>query len=88
MAGALLVGRWGTFLGKVAKADGAPLSLGHVWGTPIKVTRHASPPAEYVAEVHAAYVREVRRIFETHKARFGYGEEETLELVSAKAKTS
>ena len=48
-------------------------------------TRHASPPAEYVAEVHAAYVREVRRIFDTYKARFGYAEAETLELVSAKS---
>ena len=40
---------------------------------------YRGPPAEYVAEVHAAYVREVRRIFETHTARFGYGEEETLD---------
>ena len=36
-------------------------------------------------QVHAAYVREVRRIFDTYKARFGYAEAETLELVSAKS---
>ena len=29
--------------------------------------------------------REVRRIFDTYKSRFGYGEGETLELVSAKS---
>ena len=41
----------------------------------------------YIAEVHAAYVGEVevRRIFDTYKSRFGYGEGETLELVSAKS---
>ena len=44
----------------------------------------AEPTAAYIAEVHAAYVREVRRIFDTYKARFGYTEAETLELVSAK----
>ena len=85
LAGALLIGRWGTFLGKVASADGKPLSLGHVWGAPIRVTRQAEPTAAYIAEVHAAYVREVRRIFDTYKARFGYAEAETLELVSAKS---
>ena len=40
---------------------------------------------QYIAEVHAAYVGEVRRIFDTYKSRFGYGEGETLELVSAKS---
>ena len=39
----------------------------------------------YIAEVHAAYVGEVRRIFDTYKSRFGYAEGETLELVSAKS---
>ena len=85
LAGALLIGRWGTFLGKVASADGKPLSLGYVWGAPIRVTRQAEPTAAYIAEVHAAYVGEVRRIFDTYKSRFGYAEGETLELVSAKS---
>ena len=59
LAGALLIGRWGTFLGKVACTDGAPLSLGYVWGAPIPVTRQTEPTAAYIAEVHAAYVAEV-----------------------------
>ena len=56
-----------------------------MWGAPIRVTRQAEPAAAYIAEVHAAYVREVRRIFDTYKVRFGYAEAETLELVSAKS---
>ena len=89
LAGAVLIGRWGTFLGKVTSADGKPLSLGHVWGAPIRVTRQAEPTAACIAEVHAAFVGEVRRIFDTYKSRFGYADGETLELVSAKsAKTT
>ena len=70
-------------------SDGKALSLGHVWGAPIRVTRQAEPTAAYIAEVHAAFVGEVRRIFDTYKSRFGYADGETLELVSAKsAKTT
>ena len=76
--------RWGTFLGKVARQDGSPISLGFVWGCPIKVERQAEPSAEYIEQIHRAYCSEVRRIFETYKTRFGYSEEESLELVSAK----
>ena len=86
LAGALLVGRWGTFLGKIER-NGKPISLGFVWGAPIKVTQQAEPSAEYIAEVHAKYCAEVRRIFDTYKARFGYSAEEELELVSAKSKS-
>ena len=45
----------------------------------------------YIAEAHSStpsyFIRrgEVRRIFDTYKSRFGYGEDETLELVSAKS---
>ena len=86
LAGAFLIGRWGTFVGKVERSDGTPLSMGFVWGAPIKVEQNPSPSAEYVASVHAKYCEAIETIFETHKKRFGYADDETLELVSAKDK--
>lgn len=85
LAGAVLVGRFGTFLGQIERADGSPLSLGYVWGVPIKVTQQSPPSPEYVAAVHEEFCREIVRIFDQYKGRFGYDEDETLELVSAKA---
>ena len=32
IAGCTLAGRWWSFVGKVAKGDGTPISLGYVWG--------------------------------------------------------
>lgn len=87
LAGAFLIGRWGTFVGKVSRDNGEPLSIGFVWGPPIKVEQQAAPSAEYVAAIHAKYCAEIERIFETHKSRFGYAADETLELVSAKEKS-
>lgn len=85
LAGVLLKGRWGTFLGKLQKADDTPIRLGFVWGKAIPVTRDAElASAEYVDRVHAQYMAAVRDLFERHKASFGYAPEETLELVSAK----
>ena len=75
-------------MGKTTNADGTPISLGFVWGPPIVVMKQAEPSDEYIAQVHAQYCREVRRIFETYKARFGYSDDESLEFVSAKTKSN
>ena len=84
LAGVVLRGRWWTFLGHVQKADGAPLALGFVWGEALRVRHEAEPSDAYVAEVHAAYVAAIEQLFERHKKDFGYPEEETLAIVSAK----
>ena len=71
----------------VQRPDGSDLRLGFVWGKPLRVERRAEGGAdydEYVDSVHAAYVAALKGLFEKHKAQFGYGEGETLEIVSAK----
>lgn len=84
LAGVVLKGRWCTFLGRIATPDGEPISLGFVWGAPLRVRQEAEPSAAYVEEVHAAYVAAIRELFERHKGAYGYAPEETLEIVSAK----
>jgi hypothetical protein len=85
LAGVVLIGRWGvTFLGKVEKADGSPLTLGFVWGKPVEVEQMAEPTEAYVDEVHAKYVAAIQDIFERRKREFGYSADEKLVIVSAK----
>lgn len=85
IAGVVLTGRWGcTFLGEIEKADGSPLRLGYVWGTPIRVEQRTEPSEEYIDEVHAKFVAAMKDIFERRKREFGYGDEEKLVIVSAK----
>ena len=84
LAGVVLKGRWWTFLGRVAKPSGEPISLGFVWGAPLPVRQEAEPSDAYVAEVHAAYVKAIGELFERNKGDFGYAPDETLEVVSAK----
>jgi len=38
-----------------------------------------------IIQIHARYVHEMQRIFETYKENFGYGPEETLTIVDALA---
>ena len=45
--------------------------------------RVGAPSRRYVAERHALFLRRMEEIFEKYKAEFGYGEEETVELVDA-----
>ena len=84
LAGVVLKGRFWTFLGHVAKADGTPINLGFAWGRPIPCRHESAPSDAYVDEVHAAYVAAIVDLFDRHKAQFGYGPEEQLEIVSAK----
>ena len=51
VAGCTLAGRWWSFVGKVAKADGTPISLGYVWGAPIPIRHDPACTDEYVEEV-------------------------------------
>jgi hypothetical protein len=85
-----IVGRWGTFQGRVLRADGVtPTSVGWVFGEPIKVTKMdpatADPAAfsTHLDEVHERYMRAQHAIFDEHKERFGYSKDETLTMVEA-----
>ena len=67
----------------------APIRLGFVWGRAIPVRREpdlSTPAAEaYVDQVHEQFMAATADLFARHKASFGYGPEETLAFVSAKA---
>ena len=53
--------------------------FGWVFGRPITTGGNKS-----VEELHAEFCYEIERIFEEYKARFGYGPEERLDIVSVK----
>jgi len=83
LSGTILRGRGPTFLGFLEPP------LGHVWGQPIKVKQQRPVEDAYLDEVHGEVVRAVRSIFERHKSRFGYAEDESLVMVSvAEAKAA
>ncbi|KAL3933663.1 MAG: hypothetical protein SGPRY_000189 [Prymnesium sp.] len=84
IAGCTLAGRWYSFVGKIAKADGTPISLGYVWGEPIEVQKMESCPSEYVDQIHREYMQAVTSIFERNKRSFGYSDDEKLLFVSAR----
>ena len=50
IAGCTLAGRWWSFVGKIAKADGTPISLGYVWGAPIPIRHVPACTDEYVEQ--------------------------------------
>jgi 2-acylglycerol O-acyltransferase 2 len=78
LAGTILKGRGFSFLGFLG------VKLGYVYCEPIRVKRLAPSDAGYEAEVnrvHREVVSAVERVFVEYKEAFGYGEEETLELV-------
>merc|ERR1719171_1034057 len=72
----MVKGRGWTFLGFL----GVP--LGYVWGEPIKVKQQKPVDDQYLDEIHAKVVRSVEDIFSRYKGRFGYGDAETLRIVS------
>uniref|UniRef100_A0A7S4PUE8 Acyltransferase n=1 Tax=Alexandrium monilatum TaxID=311494 RepID=A0A7S4PUE8_9DINO len=83
LSGTLLRGRGPTFMGFLQPP------LGYVWGEPIKVKQQKPVEEKYLDEVHAEVMRSVQSIFDRHKSRFGYSEEETLTMVSvAEAKAA
>ena len=47
-----------------------------VVGRPIDCPLTAEPTVALVDEYHKRYVAELQRVFETHKARLGYGSSE------------
>lgn len=56
--------------------------LAVVYGAPIRVegkTEHVKQ--EELDALHARYMQAVKDLFETHKAKFGYSAEETVEFV-------
>jgi len=61
-------GRWRTMMPK-------EIDLGWVYGKPIETKERS------IEEIQLEYYNEVHRIFSTYKARFGYAEEESLEIV-------
>ncbi|EOD37661.1 hypothetical protein EMIHUDRAFT_440315 [Emiliania huxleyi CCMP1516] len=83
LAGCALAGRWWSFVGKVAQADGTPISLGYVWGAPMSIRHDPDCDDQYVQQVHEQYMAAVLDLFERHKQRFGYSAEEQLDFVAA-----
>jgi 1-acyl-sn-glycerol-3-phosphate acyltransferase len=49
-----------------------PTRLVQVVGTPIQVEKVSSPTEEDIERVQAAYIRGLREVFESHKAKLGY----------------
>lgn len=76
MSGTLLRGRGFTLLGFLKP------SLGFVWGEPISVRQQKPVDDAYLDEIHGKVITSVAQIFERHKSRFGYPDEETLTMVS------
>lgn len=52
-----------------------------VVGRPIKVERQARPDPRYVDSIHAAYVRELKNVWETWKDEFAKDRQGELEIV-------
>ena len=52
--------------------------LVQVFGKPIVVLKTIRPTVEDIDTVHAAYVTELRRIFDTYKGQYGYGSKELI----------
>jgi 2-acylglycerol O-acyltransferase 2 len=50
------------------------VALDTVVGASIQLPRIANPSAEEVAHWHAVYVSELRRVYDSYKAQFGYGD--------------
>merc|ERR1719273_415266 len=84
VAGTFCVGRFGTFLGKTKRKNGAPINLGMVFGRPIVVNKvEGEVPPQYLDEIHQQFLDATRDIFERYKIRFGYSSGETLTFVSS-----
>ncbi|XP_046557532.1 2-acylglycerol O-acyltransferase 2-like isoform X2 [Haliotis rubra] len=49
-----------------------------VVGKPIEVTRNENPTNEEVADLHQKYIDALKDLFETHKTKYGIGEDEHL----------
>ncbi|CAJ1364192.1 unnamed protein product [Effrenium voratum] len=77
MSGTLLRGRGCSLMGFLDPP------LGFVWGQPIKVKQQKPVDEKYLDQVHQEVAESVRDIFNRHKARFGYAEDETLSFVSS-----
>ncbi|XP_067668805.1 2-acylglycerol O-acyltransferase 2-like isoform X2 [Haliotis asinina] len=54
--------------------------LNTVVGKPIEVTRNENPTNEEVADLHQKYVDALIDLFETHKSKYGIGEDEHLTI--------
>ena len=50
----------------------ADVAVHTVVGAPLQLPRIAEPTAEQVTAYHALYVEALTRLFDDHKARFGY----------------
>ena len=78
----IFVGRWHTFIPRRV-----PFHM--CLGRPVALTKTA--PAEpgfdaEVARVHAAYKREIARVYADHRAQFGYGRRELAFIEDGKSK--
>ncbi|KAG7384006.1 hypothetical protein PHYBOEH_009670 [Phytophthora boehmeriae] len=71
---------WGKFWW-IPKAPPAGKRFGLVYGNPIATKLTPNPTESELRAVHEKYVAEIHRIFEEHKADFGYGEDETLAII-------
>jgi len=83
LSGTLLKGRGLSFLPFL----NPPLS--YVWCQPIHVKQQKPVEESYLDKVHCEVMQAVKDVFDRHKARFGYGPDEVLKMVSvAEAKAS
>eukprot|EP00933_Yihiella_yeosuensis_P027062 TRINITY_DN20993_c0_g1_i1.p1 TRINITY_DN20993_c0_g1~~TRINITY_DN20993_c0_g1_i1.p1 ORF type:complete len:386 (-),score=36.03 TRINITY_DN20993_c0_g1_i1:168-1262(-) len=78
LSGTFLRGRGLTLMGSLDPP------LGFVWGSPIKVKQQNPVDPKYLDEIHGKVMEDVKGIFERYHKRFGYGDDETLSLVSPK----
>uniref|UniRef100_A0A7S3FFM5 diacylglycerol O-acyltransferase n=1 Tax=Haptolina ericina TaxID=156174 RepID=A0A7S3FFM5_9EUKA len=70
----IFMGRWGTFVPRRV-----PFHL--CIGRPCRVTQRSPDHPDYAEEVkrvHAAYVMEIKAIYESYRERFGYGARELI----------
>lgn len=67
----LFFGRFGTLMP-------LPFHLGIVFGKPIEVLRSTEPTEEEINELHARYKQALLALWEEHKTKFGYTEQDVL----------
>lgn len=72
---------WGKFMWLPLGSENGKRKFGVVYGEPIPVSKNENPTDEEVQKLHAQYMERVKGLFETYKGRYGYDENETLEIV-------
>lgn len=77
---------WGRYFTWLPYHDTTKAFLTCVFGTPIDVVQQADPSHEYIEQIWQQYIDQIKGLYETHKGKYGYPDDEVLVLREAKAR--